>query len=182
MQARALVSKLADTVQNQIHNFLSNSVMSTSVVVGGILLSRDELLGMEKLAIGSSPDFINYSGLQINEDSTRNVLSGTSLSKEGGEGIISTHELVGGHLAIRLDPMLKAVELPTGIANLATSLTNVDGDTLTLNKKNYKKLAQTLCGRCIISHYILPLVQAPTVYSTLLYRYISTPHSTVVFA
>jgi len=31
--------------------------------------------------------------------------------------------------------MLKAVEFPAGITNLATSLANVDGDTLTLESK-----------------------------------------------
>jgi hypothetical protein len=32
--------------------------------------------------------------------------------------------------------MLQAVELPAGIANLATGLANVDGDALTLKRKN----------------------------------------------
>jgi hypothetical protein len=31
--------------------------------------------------------------------------------------------------------MLKAVELPAGIAHLATSLTNMDGDTFTLKNR-----------------------------------------------
>ena len=43
--------------------------------------------------------------------------------------------LVRGHLAIGLDAMLKAVELPTGIADLASGLANVDGDALTLEGK-----------------------------------------------
>jgi len=37
-------------------------------------------------------------------------------------------------VAIRLNAMLKAIELPAGIANLATSLANVDGDALTLER------------------------------------------------
>lgn len=35
------------------------------------------------------------------------------------------------HLAIRLDAMLQAVELPAGIAHLDTCLPDVDGDNLT---------------------------------------------------
>jgi len=33
-------------------------------------------------------------------------------------------------VAVRLDAMLEAVELPAGVTDLATSLPNVDGDTL----------------------------------------------------
>ena len=43
-----------------------------------------------------------------------------------------TNCLVTWHLPVRLDSMLKAIQLPTGITNLAASLTNVDRDTLTL--------------------------------------------------
>ncbi|PWA29442.1 hypothetical protein CCH79_00017068, partial [Gambusia affinis] len=46
---------------------------------------------------------------------------------------------VTGHLSVRLDPMLQAVELPAGIANLDTGLTNVDGDALTLWSKGQGK-------------------------------------------
>ncbi|OWK16988.1 hypothetical protein Celaphus_00011498 [Cervus elaphus hippelaphus] len=45
-------------------------------------------------------------------------------------GQVST-SLVTWHLAIRLDAMFQTVELPAGIADLDTSLANVDGDALT---------------------------------------------------
>ena len=60
------------------------------------------------------------------------MLAGSGLGEEGGEGVIAAHELVGGHVAIGLDAVLEAVELPAGISDLATGLANVDGDTLTL--------------------------------------------------
>ncbi len=61
------------------------------------------------------------------------MLSSSSLTEEGVEGIVSPADgLVTGHLSIRLDPMFQAVKLPASIANLDTSLTHVDGDTLTL--------------------------------------------------
>jgi hypothetical protein len=56
--------------------------VATGKVVGSIFLSTDELLGVEKLAVCSSPDFINNSGLKINKDSTRDVLSRTSFTEK----------------------------------------------------------------------------------------------------
>jgi len=119
--------QLPHSVKAEVHNFLANGVMTTGIVVSGILLSSDELFGVEQLAVSSGSDFINNSGLQIQEDSTGNVLASTSLREEGVEGIISiSNGLVRGHLSIRLNSMLKAVELPASITNLGTSLTNVD--------------------------------------------------------
>jgi hypothetical protein len=55
------------------------------------------------------------------------VLASTSLGEEGVESIIATTDgLVGGHLAIRLDTVLEAEELPAGITDLDTGLTNVN--------------------------------------------------------
>ena len=42
------------------------------------------------------------------------------------------NHLVRGHLAVRLDAMFEAVELPAGVPDLATGLPDVDGDALTL--------------------------------------------------
>ena len=79
------------------------------------------------MAIGTSPDFINYSGFKIDKDSSRNVFACSSFREESVEGVISSaNGLVGRHLPIRLDSMLQAIEFPTGIANLATGLTNMN--------------------------------------------------------
>ena len=45
-------------------------------------------------------------------------------------------------MAVRLDSMLEAVELPAGVADLATGLPDVDGDALTLvmRKAKYYKM------------------------------------------
>ena len=72
------------------------------------------------------------SRFQVNEDCSRDMLAGAGLGKESGEGVIATHELVGGHVAIGLDAMLQAVELPAGIANLAAGLADVDRNALAL--------------------------------------------------
>ena len=54
------------------------------------------------------------------------MLPGSSLREEGGKGVITAHELVRRHVTVGLDAMLQAVQLPTGIANLAAGLTDVD--------------------------------------------------------
>ena len=57
------------------------------------------------------------------------------LGEEGVETVVAPSDgLVRGHLAVWLDPVLQAVELPAGVTNLATSLANVDGDAFTLEK------------------------------------------------
>ena len=61
------------------------------------------------------------------------MLASPCLTEEGVEGVISSpNSLITWHLAIRLDAMFQAVELPARIADLDTSLANVDGDALTL--------------------------------------------------
>ena len=61
------------------------------------------------------------------------MLASPCLTEEGVEGVISSpNSLVTWHLAIGLNAVFQAVELPAGIADLDTSLTNMDGDALTL--------------------------------------------------
>ena len=61
------------------------------------------------------------------------MLASARLTEEGVEGVISSpNGLVTWHLAIGLDAVFQAIELPAGIADLNTSLANVDGDAFTL--------------------------------------------------
>lgn len=61
------------------------------------------------------------------------MLSTSTLIEEGGVTIISiSNDLASRHPPIWPDPMFQAVQLPAGIAYLDTSLTNMNGDTLTL--------------------------------------------------
>ena len=63
------------------------------------------------------------------------MLSGARLTKEGVESVISsTDGFIRGHLTIWLDAVLQTVQLPAGIANLHPSLSNMNGDTLTLKE------------------------------------------------
>jgi hypothetical protein len=55
------------------------------------------------------------------------MLAGPCFRKKCIEGIIpSTYSLIGRHLAIRLNAMLEAEELPAGVTNLNSSLTDVN--------------------------------------------------------
>jgi predicted TIM-barrel enzyme len=127
LQTSAVVSKLTDAVQDEVHDLLADGVVATGVVVGSILLTRDDLLRMVQLTISSSADLITHSRLKVDKDATRNVLAGTSLREEGVEGVITTTDgLVGRHLTIRLDAVLEAVQLPATITSLHTSLTKMN--------------------------------------------------------
>ena len=136
LESSALVSQFPDSVQAEIDDLLSDGVVSTSVVVGGILLASDELFRVEQLVVGSSPYFIDNGGFQVEEDSTGHVFSSSSFAEEGVEGVITASDgLVRGHLAIRLDTMLETVEFPAGITDLTSGLSKVDRDTLTLKSR-----------------------------------------------
>merc|ERR1712061_146188 len=129
LETSALISELSDTVEAEVNNFLTDGVVTTGEVVGGILLTRDELLGVEELSVGAGTNLIDDGGLEIEEDSAGDVLASTSLGEEGVESIITTTDgLIGGHLTVRLDTVLEAEELPAGVTDLDTGLTAVDGN------------------------------------------------------
>ena len=58
LETGALISQLPDSVQDKVDDLLADGVVTTSVVVGCVLLTGDQLLGVEKLAVSSSPDLI----------------------------------------------------------------------------------------------------------------------------
>jgi len=132
LESSALVSQLPDAVKDQVDNLFADGVVASGIVVGSILLAGDQLLRVEQLTVGTSADLINYSGLQINKDSPGDMFASSSLSEESVETVVSSsNSLVTGHLTVRLDAMLKAKKFPAGIADLDSSLANVDRDTFT---------------------------------------------------
>ena len=127
LETSALIGELSDSVEAEINNLLTDGVVTTGEVVGGILLTGDELLWVEELSVGAGSDLIDDGGLEIEEDSAGNVLASTSLGEEGVESIVATTDgLVGRHLTVWLDTVLEAEELPAGVTDLDTSLTDVD--------------------------------------------------------
>jgi len=127
LETSALIGELSDSVEAEINNLLTDGVVTTGEVVSGIFLTGDELLWVEELSVGASSDLIDDGGLEIEEDSAGDVLASTSLGEEGVEGVVATTDgLVGGHLTVWLDTVLEAEELPAGVTDLDTGLTDVD--------------------------------------------------------
>jgi len=101
--------------------------VTTGEVVGGVFLSGDQLFGVEQLSVGSGSDFVNNGGFQIEENGSGDVLTSSSFTEEGVEGIVSSSDgLVRGHLSVRLDTVFETEEFPTGVTDLDTGLTNVN--------------------------------------------------------
>lgn len=50
--------QFASPIKDHVNDLFSNSVVTTSIVVGGILFPGDQLLGMEELAVHPAADFI----------------------------------------------------------------------------------------------------------------------------
>jgi hypothetical protein len=128
LKTGTVIGQLADAVKYKVNDFLAHGVVTTGIVVGGILLARDQLLGMVQLTIGSSADLVTHSRLKIEVNGARDMLASTSLRKEGVERVVATTDgLVGRHLSIRLDTVLKAIKFPAAVAHLDTGLTEVKG-------------------------------------------------------
>lgn len=104
----------------------------------------------------------DYGWFQVYEHGSWDVLASSSFTEEGVETVVSTsYSFVRGHLTIRLDAMLQAVQLPAGVTNLDSSLSNVDRNTLTLYKKQKASIsihASTLVKFSIITQKIISYI------------------------
>jgi hypothetical protein len=128
----ALVRELTDAVEGQIHNLLSNGVVATRVVVRRVLLLIDDLLRMEQLPVSARTNLIDHGRVKVHEDSTINMLPGTRLGEEGVERVVpDADRLLRGNLALRLDTVLEALQLPTAVSDLDIGLTSMDRDNFT---------------------------------------------------
>ncbi len=58
LESSTLVSQFPDPVQDKVHDLLPDGVVTTSVVVSGILLASDKLLRVEQLTVGASAHLI----------------------------------------------------------------------------------------------------------------------------
>ena len=78
------------------------------------------------------------------------MLAGSSLAEERVEGVVSSPDgLVTGHLAIRLDPVLQAVQLPAGIAHLDSGLANMHADNFTLERQRCSCMIYIIESLCL---------------------------------
>ena len=97
------------------------------------LPEQDLAVQSNTLSIVHITCFTDYGRLQVHKHSPGDVLARPGLAEKGIEGVVpATNGLVRGHLAVWLDTVLQTVELPAGIADLHSGLSNVDRDALTL--------------------------------------------------
>ena len=68
LESGTVVRQFSDSVQTEVDDFLSDGVMSSGEVVGGVFFSRDQLFRVEELSVGSGSDFVNDGGFQVEED------------------------------------------------------------------------------------------------------------------
>lgn len=66
---------MTNFVQDLVNELLSNSVVTTSIVIGSILLASDHHLRVKKASVGASADFVNDIGFEIAIDRARNVFA-----------------------------------------------------------------------------------------------------------
>ena len=90
MKTRALISQFSDSIEYKINDFLSNGIMASCIVVCSVFFSSYELFWVEELTVGSSSYLIYNSRLKIDEHSTRDVLSGSSLREKSVERVIAS--------------------------------------------------------------------------------------------
>jgi len=129
LETSALIGKLSDSIEAEIDDLLTDGVMSSGEVVGGIFFTGDKLLWMEELSVGTGSNLINDGWLKIEHNGSWDVLTSTSLGEEGVESVVTTTDgLIGWHLTVWLNSVLEAEELPACVTDLDTGLTDVDGN------------------------------------------------------
>jgi hypothetical protein len=133
LETGTVVGDLADAIEDAVDQLLTNCVMAAGIVVGGVFLAGDQLLGVEQLTVGAGADLVDDGRLQVDHDGTGDVLAGAGLREESIEaavlGVLAAS--INGEGTVGLESVLKAIQLPAGVTDLDTGLTNVDGDDFT---------------------------------------------------
>lgn len=72
-------------IQSTIQDLLSDSVVTSSVVVGGILLTTDQQLWVEELAVITSSNLVDWRRVQIDKDGTGDIFAAASFCEDSVE-------------------------------------------------------------------------------------------------
>jgi hypothetical protein len=80
-----LTGDTTNSVDDIVNHFLANGVVTTGIVVGGILLTTDQQLGVEKVTVFTGSDLVDRRGVEIDEQRSRNMLAAAGLGEEGLE-------------------------------------------------------------------------------------------------
>lgn len=86
--------------------------MTTSIVVGGILLAADQKLGVEELAVATGADLVDGRGVEVDKDGPGHVLAAAGLGEEGVERAwVADIREVGVGAAIMAEAVLQEVAI-----------------------------------------------------------------------
>jgi len=80
-----LTSNTANTVNDIVDHLLADCVVSTRIVVSGILLAADQQLGVEQLAVATSPDLIDGRRVEVDKDGAGDIFAIAGLGEESLE-------------------------------------------------------------------------------------------------
>jgi hypothetical protein len=75
LEAVAILTLLADDVEDRVDEFGALGVMTLGPIVAGARLPEDKIVGTEELPISSGADGIHGAGLQVQKDSPGHVLA-----------------------------------------------------------------------------------------------------------
>lgn len=88
--------------------------MTSSIVVGCVLLAADQQLWVEQLAVITSADLVNGGGVKVDEDGSRDIFATSSLREDGIELARVVESLrVGIRPTILLQAVFEEVPVPS---------------------------------------------------------------------
>lgn len=106
---------------------------------------------LQHIPVGSGTNLVDDSRLQVDIHGTRHVLTSASFREKRVEGVVSSsHAFIGRHLAVWLDAVLEAIQLPARISDLHSGLADVNRDALTHDVESAlkKKLLNNVLKQC----------------------------------
>ena len=56
LETGTLISQFSDSVEDKVDDFLTNGVVTSGVVIGGIFFTGNQLFRVEKLTVGTGSD------------------------------------------------------------------------------------------------------------------------------
>jgi hypothetical protein len=62
LKTGTVISEFPDTIEAQVDNFLTDSVVTTGEVVSSVFLTGDQLFRVEKLTVGTGTNLIDDGG------------------------------------------------------------------------------------------------------------------------
>mmetsp|Transcript_3228 Transcript_3228/g.9066 ORF Transcript_3228/g.9066 Transcript_3228/m.9066 type:complete len:395 (-) Transcript_3228:120-1304(-) len=132
LQARALIRQFAKTIHDIINHFFPHRVVTSSIVVGSVFLSGNDLIRMIQLLVLARTHLVAHGRFQVDKQGPRNVLAGSRFAKKGVVRIIfHTRRGIRWHVAVGVNTMFQAVEFPTLVSDLNTGLSEMNRDTFT---------------------------------------------------